>query len=181
MLYKTSQIVHLYSIFIIMLSILHVFLKLLSTLSWTHDVVNAPLRNPLIYSVKSPPPFCLSSVEVKTSDASTLSIYTYISSFSSYCVCSCMLPSLTCPPCHSKILIYIKVFQKFKIYILSSTHSASTMNHFADWRYTMCLLNANFNQKRPPCHCPPCHQAFHDRVDMVHDRGDNCIVFAKFW
>ncbi len=49
------------------------------------------------------------------------------------------------------------------------------MNHFADWRHTM-LLNANFNQK-----CPPCHQAFHDKVDMVHDRGDMCIVVAKFW
>ncbi len=41
------------------------------------------------------------------------------------------------------------------------------MNHFADWRYTMCLLNANFNQT-----CPPCHQAFNDRVDMVHDREE---------
>ncbi len=24
------------------------------------------------------------------------------------------------------------------------------MNHFADWRYTMCLLNVNFNQKVHP-------------------------------
>ena len=50
------------------------------------------------------------------------------------------------------------------------------MNYFPNWRSTMCLLNANFSQTFPPC-----HQAFHDRVDMVHAREDMCIVFATFW
>ncbi len=96
----------------------------------------------------SPPPFCLSSVEVKTSAAHSyyLVIFPY-------------------PLCHREILININTFQKLKIFILNSVNSASTVNHFASCRYTVCSFNANFSQK--------CHQVFHDRVDM-------CIVFDTF-
>lgn len=76
-----------------------------------HDVVSAPLRNPLIYTVKSPHPFILSSPEVKTSAASTPSIYIIFPHFHHIVFEAACCQALHVHP--SKILIYIKVFQKF--------------------------------------------------------------------
>lgn len=57
---KTRNFDHVCSIFMIILNILPVSLKLLSTCCYG---ATAPVRNPLMFSVTLKPPFCLYSVE----------------------------------------------------------------------------------------------------------------------
>ena len=102
-----------------------------STCPWNccppcHYGVTAPLSNLLTFSVTLLQAFCISSTEAETVASCKASIYSYISSFSSYYVCSWMLSSLTCPPCHSEISININTSEIGNIFFKKHTVSLLT-------------------------------------------------------